>query len=51
MDAGVPIVAITAHALPEKRQEVIEAGMNDLLSKPYLPLTSAVPAPMTNTSS
>ncbi len=35
--ARIPIVAITAHAFPEKRQEVIEAGMNDLLSKPYLP--------------
>jgi signal transduction histidine kinase/DNA-binding NarL/FixJ family response regulator len=35
--ADTPIVAVTAHAFPEKRQEVIEAGMNDLLSKPYLP--------------
>lgn len=35
--ARMPVVAITAHAFPEKRQEVIEAGMNDLLSKPYLP--------------
>ena len=33
----VPIVAVTAHAFPEKHQEVIEAGMNDLLAKPYLP--------------
>lgn len=33
----VPIVAVTAHAFPEKRREVIEAGMNDLLAKPYLP--------------
>ena len=32
-----PIIAVTAHAFPEKRQEVIEAGMNDLLAKPYLP--------------
>lgn len=35
--AELPIVAVTAHAFPEKRQEVIEAGMNDLLAKPYLP--------------
>jgi CheY-like chemotaxis protein len=35
--AAVPIVAVTAHAFPEKRREVIEAGMNDLLAKPYLP--------------
>ncbi len=35
--ADIPIVAVTAHAFPEKRQEVIEAGMNDLLAKPYLP--------------
>lgn len=35
--ADIPIVAITAHAFPEKRLEVIEAGMNDLLAKPYLP--------------
>lgn len=33
----VPIIALTAHAYPEKRQEVIEAGMNDLLAKPYYP--------------
>ncbi|MBT8429258.1 MAG: response regulator, partial [Gammaproteobacteria bacterium] len=35
--ADIPLVAITAHAYPEKRREVIEAGMNDLLAKPYLP--------------
>lgn len=33
----IPIIAISAHAFPEKRQEVIGAGMNDLLAKPYLP--------------
>lgn len=32
-----PIIALTAHAFPEKRQEAIEAGMNDLLAKPYKP--------------
>ena len=30
----VPIVALTAHALPEERQRVREAGMQDLLIKP-----------------
>ncbi|MCU7919172.1 MAG: response regulator [Candidatus Thiodiazotropha sp. (ex Epidulcina cf. delphinae)] len=32
-----PIIAVTAHVLPQKRREVIEAGMNDLLAKPYFP--------------
>ncbi|MES9862631.1 MAG: ATP-binding protein [Candidatus Thiodiazotropha sp. LLP2] len=32
-----PIIAVTAHVLPEKRQEVADAGMNDMLAKPYLP--------------
>ncbi|MET0066083.1 MAG: ATP-binding protein [Candidatus Thiodiazotropha sp.] len=32
-----PIIAVTAHVLPEKRTEVLDAGMNDLLTKPYLP--------------
>ncbi|MGB5671359.1 MAG: hypothetical protein WBM71_12475 [Sedimenticolaceae bacterium] len=27
--AELPIVAVTAHAFPEKRQEGIEAGMNE----------------------
>jgi CheY-like chemotaxis protein len=35
--ATVPIIAITAHAFPEIRQEVFAAGMNDLLAKPYKP--------------
>ncbi len=33
----LPIIAITAHAFPEMRKEVFEAGMNDLLAKPYKP--------------
>jgi len=36
-NASLPVIAVTAHALPKKRQEVMEAGMNDLLAKPYLP--------------
>ncbi len=35
--ATLPIIAITAHAFPEMRKEVFEAGMNDLLAKPYKP--------------
>jgi len=35
--ANVPIIAVTAHALPEKREEVRSAGMNELLAKPYFP--------------
>jgi signal transduction histidine kinase/DNA-binding response OmpR family regulator len=34
---NTPIIAVTAHVLPEKRQEVIDVGMNDILPKPYLP--------------
>ncbi|MCU7946658.1 MAG: response regulator, partial [Candidatus Thiodiazotropha sp. (ex Cardiolucina cf. quadrata)] len=34
---NIPIIAVTAHVLPQKRQEVVKAGMVDLLAKPYLP--------------
>ncbi|MES9946849.1 MAG: ATP-binding protein [Candidatus Thiodiazotropha sp.] len=33
----IPIVAVTAHVLPQKHQDVMTAGMKDLLAKPYLP--------------
>lgn len=33
-DADVPIIATTAHALPEEVRTFLEAGMNDVLIKP-----------------
>jgi signal transduction histidine kinase/DNA-binding response OmpR family regulator len=32
-----PIIAVTAHVLPQKHEDVLNAGMDDLLAKPYLP--------------
>jgi CheY-like chemotaxis protein len=33
----LPIIALTAHVLPKKQEYVLNAGMDDLLAKPYLP--------------
>lgn len=35
--ARVPIVALTAHALDEERQEALNAGFDDFIAKPCLP--------------
>jgi len=35
LGAHVPIIALTAHSLPEKLDEVREAGMDDVLIKPF----------------
>jgi PAS domain S-box-containing protein len=38
-NANIPIVAVTASAMPEERKRCFDAGMNDFISKPIFPGT------------
>ena len=35
--AGLPVIAMTAHAMPEERRQCMDAGMNEHIAKPVDP--------------
>jgi signal transduction histidine kinase/CheY-like chemotaxis protein len=37
IDSRVPVIALTAHALPEDRQRCLDSGMNGYMTKPVRP--------------
>lgn len=55
MGFEIPIIALTADVMPEVRNEVLTAGMNDLTTKPFHPgvlfqkLQACLPQPSANT--